>query len=584
MRALSNLKIRTKLLGGFLVVLGLMAFVGVFGIEKMMTMNDISQEINDERMPAIKVLNDMRRTANRYKMFEYAKIITVDEASAASEDKILADAREDMTKLFAKYEPMIVDAEDRKLAAADREAWDGYVAAQAPLWDLTRKNKNADAGLLAVGALKAQHTEIVKRLNDHMDYVDRMADQRVAEGERLYKSGRAWMTGVIVGAFAIGILLALAIASVVATPLAEMRRVVGSAAEGDLTVRADIHSKDEVGETATSLNAFLEKLHDSMVQVAQAASQVAAASEQLSASSEELSSGAQEQASSLEETSASLEEITSTVKQSADNARQASTVAVSSRDSADKGGQVVGSAVAAMEEINHSSKKIAEIIGVIDEIAFQTNLLALNAAVEAARAGEQGRGFAVVAAEVRNLAQRSATAAKEIKVLIRDSLQKVDDGSELVNASGVTLKEIVSSVKKVTDFVADIASAGAEQASGIEQVNRAVSQMDQVVQSNSAQTEEMSATAEELAGQAQTLRQLVDRFKLASTASKQHVSEREPVGPSASPRGASAKRGRPARLRREASAPMPAEQPSAMTAHGRAAPKSAPEGATFEEF
>jgi methyl-accepting chemotaxis protein len=227
-----------------------------------------------------------------------------------------------------------------------------------------------------------------------------------------------------------------------------------------------------------------------------------------------MSSGAQQQASSLEETAASLEEITGTVKQNADNARQANQLAVGSRDTAEKGGEVVTQAVSAMGEINQSSKKIADIITTIDEIAFQTNLLALNAAVEAARAGEQGRGFAVVAAEVRSLAQRSATAAKEIKALIQDSVQKVQDGSQLVNKSGHTLQEIVSSVKKVTDIIGEIAAASQEQSGGIDQVNKAVSQMDQVVQSNAAQTEEVSSTAQALSLQANQLQQLVGKFKL----------------------------------------------------------------------
>jgi methyl-accepting chemotaxis protein len=216
----------------------------------------------------------------------------------------------------------------------------------------------------------------------------------------------------------------------------------------------------------------------------------------------------------LEETAASLEEITGTVKQNADNARQANQLAVGSRDTAEKGGEVVTQAVSAMGEINQSSKKIADIITTIDEIAFQTNLLALNAAVEAARAGEQGRGFAVVAAEVRSLAQRSATAAKEIKALIQDSVQKVQDGSELVNKSGQTLQEIVSSVKKVTDIIGEIAAASQEQSGGIDQVNKAVGQMDQVVQSNAAQTEELASTAQSLTAQARQLQALVGRFRI----------------------------------------------------------------------
>ena len=284
--------------------------------------------------------------------------------------------------------------------------------------------------------------------------------------------------------------------------------------EGDLTRRLDVKSGDEVGELAECFNAFMEKLHAIIAQVKGAAVSVATASQQLSGASEGLSSGSQQQASSLEETAASLEEITGTVKQNAENARQANELAMNSRDVAHMGGEVVKAAVDAMAEITKSSKKIADIITAIDEIAFQTNLLALNAAVEAARAGEQGRGFAVVAAEVRNLAQRSAVAAKEIKDLIGESVEKVESGSELVNRSGQTLGEITKSVKRVAEIIGEIAAASAEQSSGIDQVNRAVTQMDQVVQSNAAQTEELSSTAQSLTAQADQLKALVARFKL----------------------------------------------------------------------
>ena len=255
-----------------------------------------------------------------------------------------------------------------------------------------------------------------------------------------------------------------------------------------------------------------------VTQIKTASADVSTAVQQLATASEQLASGAQEQASSLEETAASLEEITGTVKQNADNARQANQLAVGSRDVAEKGGKVVSDAVSSIGEINIASKKIADIISTIDEIAFQTNLLALNAAVEAARAGEQGRGFAVVASEVRNLAQRSATAAKEIKGLIQDSVQKVEAGSELVHKSGETLTEIVGSVKRVTDIIAEIAAASQEQSTGIDQVNRAVIQMDHVTQSNAAQTEELSSTAQSLASQAAQLQMVVSRFKVGNEA------------------------------------------------------------------
>ncbi len=303
----------------------------------------------------------------------------------------------------------------------------------------------------------------------------------------------------------------------VSRKVAIVLQIVNSIAAGDFTVKSPDLGNDAVGQVGSALNQAITAIASALQEVRDVSSTVSTAAAQLTSVSREISSGAQSQASSLEETASSLEEITSTVKQNTDNAQQARQLAVGSRDVAEKGGEVVGEAVKAMSEINQSSKKIADIITTIDEIAFQTNLLALNAAVEAARAGEQGRGFAVVASEVRNLAQRSASAAKEIKSLIQDSVRKVEVGTELVNRSGGSLNEIVNSVKRVTDIVAEIAAASKEQLTGIEQVNKAVSQMDRVTQSNAAQTEEMSGTAESLLSNAQQLSELVERFSLSNT-------------------------------------------------------------------
>jgi methyl-accepting chemotaxis protein len=292
----------------------------------------------------------------------------------------------------------------------------------------------------------------------------------------------------------------------------EVSGLLEQIAEGDLTVAVRERSaKDKLMQSLTSM---VEKLNSTLRDVADSATNASSSAQQLAAASEAIASGAQEQAASLEETSASLEEITATVRQSADNARQASQLAVSSKDSAVQGQEVVAQAITAMSEINGASAKIADIISTIDEIAFQTNLLAVNAAVEAARAGDEGRGFAVVASEVRSLAQRSAVAAKEIKVLIQDSLRKVDAGSALVNRSGETLQGIVGSVKRVTDIVGEMAAAATEQSAGIEQVNTAMTQMDHVTQANSAQTEELSATAQALSEQAANQLDLVRTFTL----------------------------------------------------------------------
>ena len=299
----------------------------------------------------------------------------------------------------------------------------------------------------------------------------------------------------------------------VVTPLQEVKRVITCLAEGDISQSMEGDFKGEFAELRDAINTSMTNLLDMVQQINQASSSISTGASEIARGNLDLSQRTEEQASSLEETASSMEEMTSTVKQNADNARQANQLAVAGREQADKGGDVVSKAVAAMLEINASSKKIADIISVIDEIAFQTNLLALNAAVEAARAGEQGRGFAVVAGEVRNLAQRSAGAAKEIKDLIEDSVSKVEEGSELVDQSGKALEEIVTAVKKVSDIIAEIAAASQEQSSGIEQVNAAITQMDEVTQQNAALVEEAAAASQSLDEQGQRLTSLIGFFK-----------------------------------------------------------------------
>ena len=296
----------------------------------------------------------------------------------------------------------------------------------------------------------------------------------------------------------------------------EVQSVMGAVATGDLTGMVSGSYKDGLDTIKVSINTAVEKLRDLVLQINESTSTIASAASDISEGNTNLSKRTQEQSSALQETASSLEEMTATVKQNANNATQANQLAAGARDSAEKGGQVVGDAVNAMGAITESSKKVADIIGVIEQIAFQTNMLALNAAVEAARAGDQGRGFAVVAAEVRNLAQRSAAAAKEIKGLIQDSAEKVKQGARLVNRSGETLQEIVAGVKKVSDIIAEINAASEEQASGIDQINSAVAQMDKTTQQNAAMVEEAASAAESMNEQARAMGELIAFFHFSA--------------------------------------------------------------------
>ena len=354
-------------------------------------------------------------------------------------------------------------------------------------------------------------------------------------------------------------------------PLREGKAVVKALAEGDLTKSMDGDFSGEFAELRDAINDSVKNLYRMVNEIRNSSASISSAASEISQGNADLSQRTEEQASSLEETASSMEEMTGTVKQNADNARQANQLASAAREQAEKGGDVVRRAVDAMSEINASSKKIADIISVIDEIAFQTNLLALNAAVEAARAGEQGRGFAVVAGEVRNLAQRSAGAAKEIKSLINDSVGKVEEGTKLVDESGDTLDEIVNAVKKVSDIIAEIAAAGQEQSSGIEQVNKAVMQMDEMTQQNAALVEEAASASESMEEQAKSLLQLMEYF---------HVGDVDDAGMSRAVRQAAVQQPR-------ASAPVPQKKFGGAPAPRRPAakpPVSKQQDSDWDEF
>jgi methyl-accepting chemotaxis protein len=315
--------------------------------------------------------------------------------------------------------------------------------------------------------------------------------------------------GVVLAGF-----MAFWLIRLIARPLHEAVKIAKSVANGDLTQHIVVESRNETGQLLQALKDMNDSLSNTVRTVRRGTETITVASGEIASGNADLSSRTESQAGSLEETASSMEELTSTVRQNADNARQANQLVVTASEVAVKGGSVVGQVVNTMGSIKDSSRKIVDIIGVIDSIAFQTNILALNAAVEAARAGEQGRGFAVVASEVRNLAQRSAGAAKEIKQLISDSVEKVDAGSKLVDNAGTTMEEIVTSVKRVADIMSEITSASQEQSSGIEQINQAISQMDEMTQQNAALVEQATAAAQSMQDQAVELSRAVSIFKL----------------------------------------------------------------------
>jgi len=332
--------------------------------------------------------------------------------------------------------------------------------------------------------------------------------------DSVYAEARRALIGMGLLALACGGVFGVLLTRGITRPLVRAVGLAQQVASGDLTARIEVTSRDEVGDLLAALQRMNASLLATVSEVRAGTDTIVSASQQIASGNLDLSSRTEEQASSLEETASSMEELTSTVRQNAEHAREANVLARSASEIAVRGGEVVSQVVTTMAAINESSKKIADIIGVIDGIAFQTNILALNAAVEAARAGEQGRGFAVVASEVRNLAQRSAGAAKEIRALIGDSVARVDAGGQLVEQAGSTMHDVVQGISRVTDIMAEIASASAEQTLGIEQVNAAITQMDDVTQQNAALVEEASAAAASLEEQAAALARLVATFKV----------------------------------------------------------------------
>jgi methyl-accepting chemotaxis protein len=520
----NTMTVKTRLLAGFLLVALLGAAVAGIGIFNMAKMNAQAERAYSDDLLGV----SSTKEANINLIYVGRAVRNV-MLSSTPEDhqKFTAAADEGRKGLhdhIEKARPLFRSAEAKALFAELDKGLVDYEAGIAQLLKLATTDTpeaKAEAVAFAFGPL-AKHANFVdEKLNAIGQNKEKNAAASAAQASTVYLQTRTLMLVLVAVSLCGGIALGLWITGVLTRQLggepAYAVEAAGAIAAGELSTPLAVRD----GDTRSLLYA-MEAMRLSLVkivgQVRSGTDTIATASNQIAAGNLDLSSRTEQQASSLEETASSMEELTSTVKQNADNARQANQLAVSASEVAVKGGSVVAEVVDTMASINESSKKIVDIIGVIDGIAFQTNILALNAAVEAARAGEQGRGFAVVAAEVRNLAQRSAAAAKEIKTLINDSVEKVDAGGKLVDQAGVTMADIVQSITRVTDIMSEIASASMEQTMGIEQINSAISQMDEVTQQNAALVEEAAAAAGSLQEQAATLADVVSVFKVGQEA------------------------------------------------------------------
>ena len=518
----ANMKVGTKLITGFLALAFIGAIVALIGIFNMSRINDLAGQMYEKELLGlshIKEANINLIYAGRARgNFLLATTQQERETHVAGIRKYM----EAINKHLEVAKPLFVSDEAKRIFSEYATVTVSYERELAKVIAL------GGAEMLAQRAdeLTAALVDARKHADTLDDLLTSLAEQKEArakaasvETTQMYESSRLFMlmltAGSALAGLGLGILITRNLTGQLGGEPKEAANVASMIAAGDLDVAITTKPGDQ-----SSMMYAMKQMRDSLAtivgQVRSGTETIATASAQVAAGSLDLSSRTEQQASSLEETASSMEELTSTVKENAENARQANTMAAKASAVAIKGGTVISEVVGTMEQINDSAKKIVDIITVIDGIAFQTNILALNAAVEAARAGKQGRGFAVVASEVRTLAQRSASAAKEIKLLIGDSVKKVDAGSKLVANAGATMDEIVQSVQHVTNIMAEISSASQEQTSGIDQINQAVAQMDQVTQQNAALVEEAAAASESMQEQTAHLAEVVSVFKLST--------------------------------------------------------------------
>ncbi len=511
---MKNLNIGVRLALGFAAVLILLVAVSVFALTRMQSASSMTDDLVRDQVRNERLIDEWHQVVEVNAARTTSAYLAVDAADQAAVEGQMKASSARATEIQNKLTE-VLDQPAEKARLADVQATrNAYTAARARVFK-EKAAGNADV------AKQIYTDEMVVKRSAYLAALAKMSAAQRAEVDATaaairatYESARTLTISLSLAAVLLGVAFAVMITRAITIPLREAVRVAETVSAGDLTSVIAVDSADETGKLMGALKSMNDSLVRIVGEVRQGTETIGTASSEIAVGNMDLSARTEQQASALEETASSMEELTSTVKFNADNARQANQLAITASEVASRGGAVVSEVVSTMGSINESARKIVDIISVIDGIAFQTNILALNAAVEAARAGEQGRGFAVVASEVRNLAQRSAAAAKEIKTLIGDSVDKVDTGSRLVDQAGKTMDEVVTAITRVTDIMNEITTASDEQREGIEQVNMAITQMDSVTQQNAALVEEAAAAAASMQEQAARLTEVVGVFKL----------------------------------------------------------------------
>ena len=513
-----RMRISHRLLASFVLLLALTAALGGFALVGLSRVDTQAGILANKWLVGQGQLSNARAAMLESRALEVKHSRTDDNSYHAEYEDKMAEQAKIVAAEMKGYVASISTDEERAMTDKVTKAWDGYVVAQQKVVKLGRDNHQKDAQDISDGLAGMQIDESISSLDALRAYGFKQAQDASALVSATYARAKAITMALLGVALVLGLALAWALTRSLLRQLGgeprEAAAVAQAVTDGNLAVQVNLRPGD-TDSLMARLAAMQQGLASAVKAVRQGSESVATASSQIAQGNQDLSSRTEQQASALQQTAATMDELGTTVRHNADNARQANQLAASASQVAARGGEVVGQVVSTMRGINDSSRKIADIIGTIDGIAFQTNILALNAAVEAARAGEQGRGFAVVAGEVRSLAQRSAEAAKEIKTLINASVERVSQGTSLVDEAGKTMEEIVASIKRVSDIVGEISSASVEQSTGVAEVGKSIAQMDQATQQNAALVEESAAAAESLRQQAEQLVQAVAVFRLA---------------------------------------------------------------------